>query len=452
MNKILIAAASSGTGKTTVTLGIMHALKKRGMRVQPFKVGPDYIDTNYHQAITGVASINLDSFLIDDDAMLAALFEKHGQSADISVIEGVMGLFDGLGIDRDNSSTSFIAKCTKTPVILVVDGKAISTSAAAIVDGFNRFDPELTIAGVIINRVASENHFSLIKGAIERYTDVPVLGYLPKNAAVALPERHLGLVPKEEMTELETKWELLGDLIVEHVDLDRLLAISKTGAKLNVHPPEIQVPDFSGVRVAYALDAAFHFYYQDNLDFIRSTGATLIPFSPLEEREVPDADFIYIGGGFPEVFAERLAKNKSMRESILAAHEQGKPIYAECGGLMYLGSSLEMEAESYEMVGVFDGVSKMTTRLRKFGYCIAEPLEDTLLGKKGTAIRGHEFHHSVFETNEPTRMKLTKKRDGEIVKEWHGGYQKGNTFASYLHIHFYQNLSIITHMFGAIER
>ncbi|EGL8220621.1 cobyrinate a,c-diamide synthase [Listeria monocytogenes] len=452
MNKILIAAASSGTGKTTVTLGIMHALKKRGLRVQPFKVGPDYIDTNYHQAITGVASINLDSFLIDDDAMLAALFEKHGQSADISVIEGVMGLFDGLGIDRDNSSTSFIAKCTKTPVILVVDGKAISTSAAAIVDGFNRFDPELTIAGVIINRVASENHFSLIKGAIERYTDVPVLGYLPKNAAVALPERHLGLVPKEEMTELETKWELLGDLIAEHVDLDRLLAISKTGAELTVHPPEIQVPDFSGMRVAYALDAAFHFYYQDNLDFIRSTGATLIPFSPLEEREVPDADFIYIGGGFPEVFAEQLAKNKSMRESILAAHEQGKPIYAECGGLMYLGSSLEMEAESYEMVGVFDGVSKMTTRLRKFGYCIAEPLEDTLLGKKGTAIRGHEFHHSVFETNEPTRMKLTKKRDGEIVKEWYGGYQKGNTFASYLHIHFYQNLSIITHMFGAIER
>ncbi|EAC4165130.1 cobyrinate a,c-diamide synthase [Listeria monocytogenes] len=452
MNKILIAAASSGTGKTTVTLGIMHALKKRGLRVQPFKVGPDYIDTNYHQAITGVASINLDSFLIDDDAMLAALFEKHGQSADISVIEGVMGLFDGLGIDRDNSSTSFIAKCTKTPVILVVDGKAISTSAAAIVDGFNRFDPELTIAGVIINRVASENHFSLIKGSIERYTDVPVLGYLPKNAAVALPERHLGLVPKEEMTELETKWELLGDLIAEHVDLDRLLAISKTGAKLTVHPPEIQVPDFSGMRVAYALDAAFHFYYQDNLDLIRSTGATLIPFSPLEEREVPDADFIYIGGGFPEVFAEQLAKNKSMRESILAAHEQGKPIYAECGGLMYLGSSLEMEAESYEMVGVFDGVSKMTTRLRKFGYCIAEPLEDTLLGKKGTAIRGHEFHHSVFETNEPTRMKLTKKRDGEIVKEWHGGYQKGNTFASYLHIHFYQNLSIITHMFGAIER
>ncbi|EAD5337144.1 cobyrinate a,c-diamide synthase [Listeria monocytogenes] len=452
MNKILIAAASSGTGKTTITLGIMHALKKRGLRVQPFKVGPDYIDTNYHQAITGVASINLDSFLIDDDEMLATLFQKHGESADISVIEGVMGLFDGLGLDRDNASTSFVAKCTKTPVILVVDGKAISTSAAAIVDGFNRFDPKLAIAGVIINRVASDNHFSLIKGAIERYTDVPVLGYLPKNVAVALPERHLGLVPQEEMTELEVKWELLGDLIAEHVDLDRLLAISKTGAKLTVHPPEIQVPDFSGMRVAYALDAAFHFYYQDNLDFIRSTGATLIPFSPLEEREVPDADFIYIGGGFPEVFAERLAKNKSMRESILAAHEQGKPIYAECGGLMYLGSSLEMEAESYEMVGVFDGVSKMTTRLRKFGYCIAEPLEDTLLGKKGTAIRGHEFHHSVFETIEPTRMKLTKKRDGETVKEWHGGYQKGNTFASYLHIHFYQNLAMITHMFGAIER
>ncbi|MBC2262193.1 cobyrinate a,c-diamide synthase [Listeria sp. FSL L7-0091] len=452
MNKILFAAASSGTGKTTITLGVMHALKKRGLRIQPFKVGPDYIDTNYHQAITGVASINLDSFLIDDDTMLATLFQKHGESADISVIEGVMGLFDGLGIDRDNASTSFIAKCTKTPVILVVDGKAISTSAAAIVDGFNRFDPELAIAGVIINRVASENHFSLIKGAIECYTDVPVLGYLPKNAAVALPERHLGLVPQEEMTELETKWELLGDLITKHVDLDRLLEISKSSANLMIPPAKIKLPDFSGLRVAYALDEAFHFYYQDNLDLIRSTGAVLIPFSPLAESEVPEADLIYIGGGFPEVFAERLAKNKAMRESILAVHEKGKPIYAECGGLMYLGSSLEVEDESYEMVGVFDGVSKMTARLRKFGYCIAEPLEDTLLGKKGTAIRGHEFHHSVFETTEKACMKLSKKRDGEIVKEWRGGYQKGNTFASYLHIHFYQNPAILMQMFGAVKR
>ncbi|MBC2076308.1 cobyrinate a,c-diamide synthase [Listeria marthii] len=452
MNKILIAAASSGAGKTTVTLGIMHALKKRGLRVQPFKVGPDYIDTNYHQAITGVASINLDSFLIDDDAMLAALFQKHGETADISVIEGVMGLFDGLGIDRDNASTSFIAKCTKTPVILVVDGKAISTSAAAIVDGFNRFDPELEIAGVIINRVASENHFSLIKGAIERYTDVPVLGYLPKNAAVALPERHLGLVPQEEMTELEAKWELLGDLIAEHVDLERLLEISKASEELVGESLDIVLPDFSGLRVAYALDEAFHFYYQDNLELIRSTGATLIPFSPLEDMEVPEADFIYIGGGFPEVFAERLAKNSTMRESILATHEKGIPIYAECGGLMYLGSELEMDDTQYEMVGVFSGISKMTTRLRKFGYCTATPNTDTLIGKKGSAIRGHEFHHSVFETTETPCLELSKKRDGEIVKEWHGGYQKGNTFASYLHIHFYQNPAILIHMFGAVRR
>ncbi|MBC1548884.1 cobyrinate a,c-diamide synthase [Listeria sp. FSL L7-1434] len=452
MNKILIAAASSGAGKTTVTLGVMHALKKRGLRVQPFKVGPDYIDTNYHQAITGVASINLDSFLIDDDALLAALFEKHGESADISVIEGVMGLFDGLGIDRDNASTSFIAKCTKTPVILVVDGKAISTSAAAIVDGFNRFDPELKIAGVIINRVASENHFSLIKGAIERYTDVPVLGYLPKNAAVALPERHLGLVPQEEMTELEAKWELLGDLIAEHVDLDRLLEISKSGEDLVGESLDITLPNFSGFRVAYALDAAFHFYYQDNLELIRSTGAMMIPFSPLEDKEVPKADFIYIGGGFPEVFAERLAKNSTMRKSILAAHEKGIPIYAECGGLMYLGSALEMNDAQYEMVGVFSGISKMTTRLRKFGYCTAEPLEDTLIGKKGTAIRGHEFHHSIFETTETPCLQLSKKRDGEIVKAWQGGYQKGNTFASYLHIHFYQNPAILMQMFGAARR
>lgn len=452
MNKILIAAASSGAGKTTVTIGIMQALKKRGLAVQPFKVGPDYIDTNYHQAITGVASINLDSFLIDDDEMLASLFQKHGESADISVIEGVMGLFDGLGTDRDNASTSFIAKCTKTPVILVVDGKAISTSAAAIVDGFNRFDPELKIAGVIINRVASENHFSLIKGAIERYTDVPVLGYLPKNAEVALPERHLGLVPQEEMTERETKWELLSDLITTHMDLDKLLEISKSSENLSTSKAQMQVADFSGLRVAYALDAAFHFYYQDNLDLIHSTGAELIPFSPLEDNEVPEADFIYIGGGFPEIFAKQLHDNKSMRNSILTAHEKGIPIYAECGGLMYLGSSLEMEGKEYEMVGVFNGISKMTTRLRKFGYCIAEPLEETLIGQKGMPIRGHEFHHSVFETTETACMKLSKKRDGEIVKEWRGGYQKGNTFASYLHIHFYQNPAILMQMFGAVKR
>ncbi|AIS59580.1 Cobyrinic acid A,C-diamide synthase [Listeria ivanovii subsp. londoniensis] len=452
MKKIVIAAAASGAGKTTVTLGIMQALKKRGQRVQPFKVGPDYIDTNYHQAITGVPSINLDSFLIADDCLLASLFQKHAALADISVIEGVMGLFDGLGIDRDNASTSFIAKCTKTPVILVVDGKAISTSAAAIVAGFNSFDPELQLAGVIVNRVASESHFSLIKGAIERYTDVPVLGYLPKNSEVALPERHLGLVPQEEMDELEAKWALLGDLIETHVDMERLLQISELGGELVNTNPKVQLPDFSGKKVAYALDEAFHFYYQDNLDLIKSTGVELIPFSPLGDKALPEADFIYIGGGFPEVFASRLAQNYSMRESILAAHENGIPIYAECGGLMYLGTSLEVNGRLYDMVGIFEGLSKMTERLRKFGYCFATPAYDTLLGKTGTTIRGHEFHHSIFETTEKTCLNLSKMRDGAVIKEWCGGYQKGNTFASYLHIHFYQNPAILTQMFGAMKR
>ncbi|MBC1731578.1 cobyrinate a,c-diamide synthase [Listeria seeligeri] len=452
MKKIVIAAASSGAGKTTVTLGIMQALKKRGLLVQPFKVGPDYIDTNYHQAITGVPSINLDSFLIADDCLLASLFQKHAALADISVIEGVMGLFDGLGIDRDNASTSFIAKCTKTPVILVVDGKAISTSAGAIVAGFNSFDPELQLAGVIVNRVASESHFSLIKGAIERYTDVPVLGYLPKNSEVALPERHLGLVPQEEMGELEAKWALLGDLIETHVDMEKLLQISEMGGELLNADPKVQLPDFSGKKVAYALDEAFHFYYQDNLALIKSTEVELIPFSPLEDRALPEADFIYIGGGFPEVFASRLAQNYSMRESILTAHENGIPIYAECGGLMYLGTSLEVNGTLYDMVGVFEGVSKMTERLRKFGYCFATPAHDTLLGKTGTTIRGHEFHHSIFETTEKTCLNLSKMRDGAVIKEWCGGYQKGNTFASYLHIHFYQNPAILTQMFGAMKR
>lgn len=452
MKKIVIAAASSGAGKTTVTLGIMQALKKRGLTVQPFKVGPDYIDTNYHQAITEVPSINLDSFLIADDNSLASLFQKHAASADIAVIEGVMGLFDGLGVDRDNASTSFIAKCTKTPVILVIDGKAISTSAAAIVAGFNNFDPELQLAGVIVNRVASENHFSLIKGAIERYTNVPVLGYLPKNADVALPERHLGLVPQEEMKELETKWELLGSLIEAHLDMEKLLQISESAVELPVSKLDFPLPDFAGMKVAYALDEAFHFYYQDNLDLISATGAELIPFSPLNDKTLPEADFIYIGGGFPEVFAQQLSQNYAIRQAIFNAHQKGTPIYAECGGLMYLGTSLEVAGQLYEMVGIFSGVSKMTERLRKFGYCIATPVDaTTLLGDTGTTIRGHEFHHSIFETTEKTCLELTKMRDGVVIKKWNGGYQKGNTFASYLHIHFYQNPAILASMFGAVR-
>ncbi|WP_042349371.1 cobyrinate a,c-diamide synthase [Bacillus massiliigorillae] len=441
MKRIMIGAASSGSGKTTVTLGLLRALMKRNLRVQPFKVGPDYIDTNYHEAITGVASRNLDSYLINDSVVLRSLFIENSEGADISFIEGVMGLYDGLGTDKDCCSSASIAKQLQCPVLLVIDGKAISTSAAAIVKGFCELDHEVMIAGVIVNRVASETHYQLIKKSIERYTDVPVLGYLPNTPDISLPSRHLGLVPDVEMQDLESKWDLLAGLIDKHIDLDKLLAISEQ--------PSLQgesksyYPDFSDVRVAYAHDKAFHFYYQDNLDLMKKCGVTLIPFSPLEDESLPECDVLYIGGGFPEMFAKQLADNKSMKLAIKQYHQQQKPIYAECGGLMYIGNTLHVEEEQYSMVGIFQGESKMTKRLRSFGYCTATMVEDTVLGKQGMTIRGHEFHHSVFESNHPTCFQMEKKRDGEIVSTWSGGYCEGNTLASYLHIHFYQNPSLL---------
>lgn len=441
MKQFMLAGVSSGVGKTTVTLGILKALSMMGLEVQPYKVGPDYIDTAYHSRIAKRQSRNLDSFMIPDARYLDWSYRKWHKDADVAVVEGVMGLFDGLGTDKDCASSADVAKKLGIPVVLVIDGKATSTSAAAMVHGFSTFDPDLEIAGVIINRVASQNHYDLIKGAIERYTDVEVLGYFPKNTAVELPSRHLGLIPDVEIAGLEKNFEILGQLATEHIDLERLLAKVEEDDKPQQNP--FANADYAPLTLGYAMDDAFHFYYQDNLDLIEDLGVTLVPFSPLNDASLPEADAYYFGGGFPEIYAQDLMANASFRQSVLEAHEAGKPIYAECGGLMYLGKTLQTDDKSYDMVGIFEGVSVMTSRLKRFGYCQAETQVDSLFGPKGTLVRGHEFHHSVFETAEATVLNLTKTRDGQVVSEWTGGYQKGRTFASYLHVHLYQREALV---------
>ena len=451
MKKILIAGTGSDVGKTTISLGIMQALTKRNLKVQPYKVGPDYIDPSYHTFITNRYSRNLDSYMLDDEK-IKYIVKNSSKDADISVIEGVMGLYDGYGIDLDDCTSSYTSKLLKTPVILVINAKAMATSAAAMVLGYKMLDENVNIAGVITNNVRSESHYLLLKEAIEKYTGVEVLGYFPPNKEFSLESRHLGLIPSVEMDSLKTKFNNLADEIEKYIDIDRIIEIAEseefdTSFNLQEFIDEHNCKDKT---IAIAYDKAFNFYYRENIELFEKLGMKIEYFSPINDKEVPVCDYIYIGGGFPEIFAKELHNNKNIRESIVKAHENNIPIYAECGGLMYLGEKLEAQDKNiYDMVGIFKGCSKMTSSLKRFGYCLGEAKEDTILAKKGEIIKGHEFHHSIFESDEECAYYMRKIKDDKIIDEWDGGYSKGNTLATYLHTHFYNNLDCIANF---IER
>ncbi len=439
MKKLLIAGTSSGVGKTTLSLGIMKALQERGLKVQPYKVGPDYIDTAYHTEVTGRASRNLDLYMLEEE-QVKYLFNRSMQDADIAVVEGVMGLYDGKGSSIDECSSASVAKLLKLPVVLVIDARAMAASSAAMVLGYQMIDKEVNIAGVIANGIKTESHFKLVKAAIEKYCHIPVIGYLPPEDIFSLPSRHLGLVPSEELEALEEKIQPLAGAVEKHIDLDLLLELAKGEAVTSSFRPIIK-QDRKLRTIAVAYDEAFHFYYQDNLQLLEDFGVRLTYFSPLRDRSLPECDLIYIGGGFPEIFAAELETNIEMRRALKEAHEGNLPIYAECGGLMYLGERLiDNEGKSYEMVGIFEGESRMTKGLKRFGYCFGTAQEDTLLSTKGQVLKGHEFHHSEFYTNEKAAYKMQKEKGGET---WLGGYTKGNTLATYLHLHFYSHLEAI---------
>lgn len=450
LHAFVLAGTGSGCGKTTVTLGLLSLMKKRGLRVQPCKVGPDYLDTGWHTAVCGTASRNLDSFMLPVP-VLNALFCEQMQHADIAVIEGVMGLYDGYGTDPDYCSTAAMAKQLGCPVILLVDGKAVSTSIAATVMGFQHFDPSLNIAGVIVNRVNSESHYQLLKVAIERYCSVPVLGYVPRMEGVALPERHLGLVTARESVINQQPWQEFAATLERTLNIDALLALSQMDTEPVGEWPSLPAADAgAGLTLAIADDEAFNFYYPDNITLLERTGINIVRFSPLHDSHLPDCQMIWLGGGYPELHAEMLASNTCMLAQLRSAHQRGVAIYAECGGLMYLGSSLEDgNGDIWPMADIIPGHSKMGKRLTRFGYCEAQAVQQTLLAAPGEVLRGHEFHYSDFTPETPAVMDCRKVRDGKTLQAWSGGWQVGNTFASYLHVHFAQRPEMLNHWLAA---
>ncbi|PSJ30838.1 cobyrinic acid a,c-diamide synthase [Peptostreptococcus russellii] len=457
MKKILIAGSYSGVGKTTISLGLMKALSKRGKKVQPFKVGPDYIDPMYHRFVTGEWSRNLDSYMLDDE-QIKFVFKNSSEGKDISVIEGVMGLYDGIGTEINKHSTSQMSKILKSPVILVIDGKGMGASAGAMVLGYKQLDKDVEIVGVIANNVRTQRHYNIIKESIERFCGIEVLGYLPPDENVSVESRNLGLFPSNEIEDLERKVNTIADEMEKHIDIDRIIELSESenvtsSFELNMFSEDPEVRALAeGKTVAVAYDKAFNFYYPDNIDLFKEIGANIITFSPINDEEIPEADLLYMGGGFPEVFAEELEKNVSMRKSIKKAHDEGLAIYAECGGLMYLGDSLvDMDGKKHEMVGAISGYSEMKKGLRRFGYCIATAKEDNLISYKGQEMSGHEFHSSEFYSDLDTAFTMKKVVEDEVVDEWEGGYYVNNTLASYLHIHFYNNLSMVCYLLSNVK-
>jgi len=428
---LLIAAPQSGSGKTTITCGVLAALKKRGLEVQAYKVGPDYIDPGYLAAASGRPAHNLDSWLTGIDVM-KRIFAETSSGAGAAVVEGVMGLYDG-GKDGAGSSAN-IAKELGLPVVLVIDAQAMGESAAALALGFREYDDKIGIAGVIINRLGSDSHRRIVEEAMGRI-DMPVLGAVMREDSVSVSERHLGLLPEGE-NEDRRQMDKLAAIIENCVDLEALLKIadkSRTVAKGCGR----RTADSARVRIAVAKDKAFSFYYPESLAELERSGAEIVFFSPLDDSVVPEADGLIFGGGFPEMFAERLAANISMLASVAAAAEVGMPIYAECGGFMYLTRALaDFEGHVHRMAGVVPTGCKMNDKLRAVGYVEAKALNDNVLCRKGTVIRGHEFHFSSADKETdvfPYAFLFTKKRGGE---QYAAGYSSGSVTASYLHLHF----------------
>lgn len=430
--RVVIAGTKSGVGKTTITTGIMAALHMQGLAVQGFKVGPDYIDPSYHAVATGRTSSNLDVWLMGEEG-IKKIFAKRSEGMEIAIIEGVMGLYDGNFADG-SASTAQVAKILQAPVILVLDCRSMGQSAAAHVLGFKMFDQEVNLAGVILNQIGSERHGRVIAQVIEETTGVPVVGTILRDDSLALPSRHLGLIP---MVERSDDMSILADTISKGIDLEKILEIAKTAPKFKYTLKKTKTA--TQIRSwAVASDEAFSFTYKDSLDELEQQGIKLLPFSPLRDKDLPKGtQGVLIGGGFPEVYAEFLAKNKDMLHAIKKAAASGLPVYAECGGLMYLTRSITTsDGQKYEMAGVVPAETIMTNRLVAMGYVEGTALSKNLLCKVGEKIHGHVFHYSEIKPlieDFPWAWHITFMRGNKTVPD---GYAFGNVLASYVHLHF----------------
>jgi len=421
ISRIVIAGTHSGCGKTTIASGIMAALVKRGYRVQPFKVGPDFIDPSHHSAICGRSSRNLDPFLMGEDGCLAT-FSRACEGADIAVIEGVMGLFDGVE-GTDLSSTAHVARILHAPVILVIDAKGMSRSIHAYIKGFRDYDPTITLAGVIINRIGSRHHREMV----ERSLALPSFGWIPRSDQLSLKSRHLGLVMAHESPALNES----GPLMEEYCSLDEIIAAALDAPSL----AKVQVAEDSSpmqARIGIAYDSAFCFYYQDNLDLLRRTGAELVFFSPLA-GELPEVDAIYYGGGYPELFLPQLETSSSTR-GIKKAADEGLPVYAECGGLMYMTREVS-HVRTYRMAGILPAVAEMTGKLQALGYVKGTVGSTGSFLSAGLAITGHEFHYSRLVPDRDALYVLTLTR-GKGIDAGKDGLIAANTLGTYTHAYF----------------
>lgn len=437
---IVIGGTQSGSGKTLVSLAVMAALTRRGLNVQPFKCGPDFIDPGLHRAVTGNASINLDGWMLSKQACVKSFvtaMKSADDKTDIAVVEGVMGLFDGASGSSDAGSTAQMAKWLNAPVLLVIDGRSMARSFAAIAHGFTTLDPDITFAGCIANRVGSPNHISLVREAMQTYCpEIFVAGYMSRNEALVLPSRHLGLVIAEEGILSSERINALADWADAHIDFEQLLS------RLPEQPLPPSKKVYCGsdigknVRIAVAKDAAFSFCYPDNLRLLEEAGAEIIFFSPLDDRELPESvDGLYLPGGYPELYAERLSLNASMRSAIRNFSFSGKPVYGECGGFMFLAKDITTDAGTYPMCGVFDLHCTMDKRHRALGYREVVTTEDSILGLAGMKARGHEFHYSHIEEDSACGA-LYSVTDRKGNKTSTSGYVMRNTVGSYVHLHF----------------
>lgn len=450
---IMIAGVSSGVGKTTISTGLMYVLVARGLRVQGFKVGPDYIDPSYHRSATGRSSYNLDTWLNGPEDVIRC-FESGMRDADVAIIEGVMGLFDGRKQTKDDASTAEMARLLDVPVFLVVDTSKMGQSVAAVIHGYQQLDPRVHIAGVILNQVASENHENILRYAIAAWTNVPIVGVIRRGQLPSLPERHLGLVPSSEH---QLDLQQLGSVIEDTIQIDQLLLSARPFAKQRplhkdalVEQLELFRPLLKNkrpYRLGLALDRAFSFYYPEVLEHFSARGIEVIPFSPLEDSAPPSAiDVCYLGGGFPEVFAAQLASNEGMLAGLRSMIAGGMRVYAECGGYMYLGKAcIDQAGLAYPLLGILPYEFRMGKQRAQLGYREVVTRRDTLLGPANMHLRGHEFHWSYI-----TEPLLTEHTIYDIQGEKSSiqeGFANQTIVASYIHLPHRSFVTVLTNLF-----
>ena len=428
--RIILAGATSGVGKTSITCAIIYALKKKGFSVQPFKVGPDYIDPSYLSSISNSKTFNLDVWLMGKNHLLESFIENS--NSDISVIEGVMGYYDGFGGDSNFASTHHVAELTKSPVILVLDASKTARSIAATALGFQKFHKNSRISGIILNKIGSQKHEILCRQALEK-THLPIIGVIPKNPELSLESRHLGLISTMNERNLQKKIKKISRIIAESLDTEKIIEMTKNPTLLKKKSQPINKK--TNVTIAVALDNSFNFYYHDNLKSLRDQGANLKFFSPIKDKKIPSCDGIYIGGGFPEILGNSLEKNSSMRQSIKKLSEQNMPIYAECGGLMYLTKSIDYGDKKYKMIGLFDAETKMTKRM-KLNYTKGKIITKNIISDKSHLLRGHEFHYSELTSVSSDSKFAYQLEIGDGIKNYKDGMILYNTLASYGHLYF----------------